>query len=176
MQEVDVILSRFSDVDISEKGKCQVAISGMKSPARETTTTNVQVGSLSNEIYVTFADALFDLYMKSTAAIETNIRIWNLNQKGGEDSTAWGARCFRAMMYRLKKDVAYCARHKNFMKYQEIGLKAEKLEKEYVHATHITQACLESTIQYLSVRADRPPWPLVEIHLSECKYRSFALK
>lgn len=86
MQEVDAILSRFFDDDLSENGRCRVAISGMKSPAKETTATNVQVGTLSDEVYLTFADALFDLYMKSAIAIKTNIRIWNLNQKANTSS------------------------------------------------------------------------------------------
>lgn len=89
MQEVDAVLSRFSEDDLSEEGRCRIAISGMKSPARETTVTNVLSGKLTDNEYTTFADDLFNLYMKSATAIETNIRIWNLNQKTNENATAW---------------------------------------------------------------------------------------
>ena len=62
------------------------------------------------------------------------------------------------MMYRLKKDVADCTRHQTFMKDQKIGIKAEKLEKEYRHATYVTQAYLEATQLYLRGEIARPPW------------------
>lgn len=103
MQEVDAILSRFSVDDLSEEGRCRIAISGMKSPARQTTATNVLSGKLTNNEYTTFADDLFNLYIESATAIETNTRIWNLNQKPNENATAWGARCLREMIYRLKR-------------------------------------------------------------------------
>ena len=88
MQEVDSVLQRFSTEDLSEEGRCRIAISGMQSPARETTNTNVMSGKLTDHTYITFADDLFNLYMKSATAIETNIRIWNLNQKHNENATA----------------------------------------------------------------------------------------
>ena len=135
-----------------------MTISGMKYPARETTATNAQVGNLSDELYITFSDSLFKLYIKSVTAIETNIRIWNMSQKAGENSTAWGARSLRAMMCRLKKDVADCTRHKDFMKEKELGSKGETLVEEYAHTPYVTQAYLDATMQYLRGRVDLPTW------------------
>ena len=111
MQEVDIVLARFASKDLSEPGKCRVAIGAMKVPAKKTVRTHVSVGKIPNQRYTTFAEEVFDLYMASATVIETNIRIWNLGQKAGENATAWGARCLRAIMYRVKKDVADCSRH-----------------------------------------------------------------
>lgn len=105
IQEVDTILSRFSNSDLSEQTKCRIFIAGMKCPARKSTATNVQVGNMSDKVYVTVSDAIFELYMKLATAVETNIRIWNLSQKSNENATARGARCMRAMMYRFKKNI-----------------------------------------------------------------------
>ena len=63
MQEVDTILSWFAYVDISEQRKCRVAIAGMKSPARETTATNVQVGNEPDKLYIALSDSIFEMYM-----------------------------------------------------------------------------------------------------------------
>lgn len=147
MQEVDAISARFSVDDLSEEGRCRIAISGMQSPARETTATDVMSGKLTDNEYATFADGLFNLYMKSATAIETNIRIWNLSQKHNENSTAWGARCLRAMIYRLKKDVSDCARHQTFMRDQDMGLTSQMIEEEYGHCNFLIQAYLEATQQ-----------------------------
>lgn len=61
-------------------------------------------------------------------------------------------------MYRLKKDVAHCTRHKDFITEKEIGLKGEKLEKEYANSPYVTQAYLNEMVQYFRGGIDRPPW------------------
>ena len=130
----------------------------MNVPARETVRTNVSVGSIPDNRYAVFAEHIFDTYMKSATVFETNIRIWNLHQKSGENATAWGARCLRAIIYRVKKDVADCSRHQDFTKKQEIVLDKDKIELEYAYTKFLSQAYLESTMLYLRARIDLSPW------------------
>ena len=152
MQEVDLILSHFLDGDPSVQGRRRTTIAGMKPSARDTGTTNVQVGNVSHILYATFSHSIFDMYMKTATVIETKIRIWNLSQKSTENATTWGARCLQAMMYPIKKDVTYCSRHQEFMAAQEIGIEEKKLTNEYQHTNYTTQVYLEVTMLYLRGR------------------------
>ena len=58
----------------------------------------------------------------------------------------------------MKNDVADCSRHVAFMEDQELGIEKEMMKKENANTRIVTQAYMETSMDFLRKKRKYPPW------------------